>query len=105
MGGTVLQALQNLKDTTAGILYLDTAEYLLLTKEATEAAGELEKELKPAVQLCVVTEDVEISEAAAYLDAHGKLPRLKHWENGLDLPVLGVFEEKLIFLKKVENKA
>ena len=46
MGGTAVQALQNLKDTASGIIYLDTAEYLLAAEEAREEAQEIISYLK-----------------------------------------------------------
>ena len=105
MGGTAGQALQNLKDTTSGILYLDTAEFLLLSKDAEDIVEELRDELKPSVQLCMTTRAVDLKETVKFLDAHGKLPKLKSWRMGLELPVLSTFGDSLIFLKKVENSA
>ena len=105
MGGTAAQALQNLKDTTSGIIYLDTAEFLLLSKDAEDAAEELRHELKPSVRLCMVTGSVDLKESSKFLNAHGGLPKLKHWKKGRELPVLGTFGDSLIFLKKVENSA
>lgn len=104
MGGTVKQALQNLKDTADGIIYMDTAEYLLLSKDALETVEELRKELKPSVRLCVATKMEDLSETAKYLDVQGGLPKLKNWKNGRELPVLSTFGDSLIFLKKVEKR-
>ena len=105
MGGTVKRALQNLKDTASGIIYLDTAEYLLLEKDAEEEAEQLRDVLKPSVRLCMVHESVELAEAAKFLSVHGQLPKLKTWQKGAELPVLSMFGDSLIFLKKVENSA
>ena len=105
IGATARQALQNLKDTAAGILYLDTAEYLLLTKDTVEAAEELRQELKPSVRLCLTTKQVDLTEVAKFLRVHGVLPKLKHWKTSQELPVLSTFRNSLIFLKKVEKRA
>ena len=105
VGDTAVQALCNMKDTASGIIYLDTAQYLLLTKDTEEAAEELREELRPGVRLCRTETAVNLEEAARYLDAHGKLPKLKAWEKGAELPLLGAVEDSLIFLKKVENNA
>ena len=104
-GDTAAQALQNLKDTAPGTVYLDTAQYLLLTKETEGAAEELREELRPGVRLCIAAAEADPAEAAGYLDAHGELPRLREWEMGSELPLLGVFEDSFIFLKKVEKSA
>ena len=105
MGGTATQALQNLKDTASGVVYLDTAEYLLLSKEAEAMAEALRRELKPSVRICMATKGVDLKETAKFLDTHGKLPKLKNWRKGQEMPVLSTFGDSLIFLKKVENNA
>ena len=104
-GGTVTQALKNLKDTSNGIIYLDTAEYLLLTKDTENMAEELRQVLKDKVRLCMAAKDIDLAEASQYLSIHGDLPKLKAWKEGTELPVLGTFGDSLIFLKKVENRA
>ena len=104
-GGTVQQALQNLKDTSNGIIYLDTADYLLLTKDTEHAAEQLRQALKENVQVCMTAGSVDLKKASQYLSAHGDLPKLKHWAEGAELPVLSAFGDSLIFLKKVENSA
>ena len=105
IGGSALQALQNLKDTTSGNIYLDTAEYLLLTKDTQEEVEALRAELKDSVQLCMCTKQVDLAEAGKYLSVHGKLPKLEHWKKDTELPVLSTFGDSLIFLKKVEISA
>lgn len=104
-GGTVSQALKNLKDTSNGIIYLDTAEYLLLTKDTENMADELRQVLKDNVRLCMAAKDIDLAEVSQYLSVHGDLPKLKVWKEGTELPVLSTFGDSLIFLKKVENKA
>ena len=105
MGGTAKQALQNLKDTSSGIIYLDTAEYLLLTKDTQDAVEELRDELKDSVRLCMTAKQVDLVESAKYLNVHGWLPKLEDWKKDMELPVLSTFGDSLIFLKKVENNA
>ena len=105
IGGTARQALQNMKDTSNGVIYLDTAEYLLVTKQTEEATRELIAELKPSVRMCMTTGVEDLKQAVLYLKAHGGLPKLKAWVKGAELPVLSTFGDSLIFLKKVENNA
>ena len=105
IGGTAKQALRNLKDRASGKIYLDTAEYLLLEKGTADAVEELRNELRQAVQLCEIAKPVDLSQAGKYLKVHGKLPKLKEWKKGAELPVISRFEESYIFLKKVENNA
>ena len=103
IGGTALQALQNMKDTSEGIIYLDTAEYLLLTKDTEDAVIELTAELKPSVRLCMTKQVDDLQRAAAFLRTHGELPKLKDWKKGKELPLISTFGDSLIFLKKVEK--
>ena len=105
IGGTALQALQNMKDTSDGVIYLDTADYLLLTKDTEEAVAELYGNLKPSVRLCMKSGVTDLKKAASYLQTHGELPKLKGWKKGAELPLLSTFGDSLILLKKVENRA
>ena len=100
IGGTARQALQNMKDTSEGVIYLDTAEYLLVTKETEEATRELIAELKPSVRMCMTTGVEDLKQAVLYLKAHGGLPKLKAWVKGAELPVLSTFGDSLIFFEK-----
>lgn len=105
IGGTARQALRNLEDTTSGVIYLDTAEYLLLSEDAEEEVETLRNALKPGVGMCFIKEKVDLKEAAVFLAAHGELPKLKAWKMGQELPVLTSFGKRLTFLKKVEKGA
>ena len=105
IGGTARQALQNMKDTSDGVIYLDTAEYLLVTKQTEEATRELMAELKPSVRMCKTTGVEDLKKAVLYLKTHGGLPKLKAWVKGAELPVISTFGDSFIFLKKVENNA
>ena len=105
IGETVGQALKNMEDTTSGVIYLDTADYLLLSKEAEDTAIELQKVLKPKTQMCYAESEIDIKEAGRFLSAHGALPELEGWKKGQELPVITTFRKRLTFLKKVENNA
>lgn len=104
-GTSGLQALQNLKDTSNGIIYLDTAEYLLITDATAEVAEELRQHLKAGVRLCMAAKHLELKEVSRFLGVHGRLPRLKEWTAGEELPILSTFGNSLTFLKKVEKSA
>ena len=105
IGATATLALQNMEDTSDGIIYLDTAEYLLFTSDAEDAVEELRQRFRRSVQLCVEDRAVSLENAAKFLGSHGTLPKLKNWKNGDPLPVLSGSKESYIFLKKVENSA
>ena len=105
IGGTIAQALRNMKDRSDGVIYLDTVEYLMVEKEAEDTIGALAETLKSSVRLCIAAEAEDLKKAVQFLESHGGLPKLKHWEKGAELPVISMFEDSYIFLKKVENSA
>ena len=104
-GSTLQEALQNLKDTANGVLYLDTARYLLLTEDVMEEMETLNARFRRTVKLCLTEGSVELKEIGTFLNAHADLPKLKHWKKGMELPVLSTYGDSFIFLKKVENSA
>lgn len=105
IGSTAELALQNLKDTTPGYIYLDTAEYLLLNKEASGDIEKLRPVLRKSLQLCFAETEVDLQLAAKFLPAHGNFPQLKRWKQGDDLPLLTVEGSRLKFMKKNVEKS
>lgn len=95
VGENAEAALQNLKDTTDGYIYLDTAEYLLMTEKTQDAVETLRPVLKKSLQLCLAEKNVDLVTAARFLPAHGKLPQLKQWKQGETLKKLVCIEERL----------
>jgi len=78
-GESVLRALENLKEKTAAVVYLDTAEFLLVAENAVSEMGELAQHIKHSVKVCVCEAAGRVKEAAQYLDVHGNLPKLRDW--------------------------
>lgn len=70
-GKTAQQALENLKATTAAVIYLDTAEYLLVAEDAASYAEELKPYLKSSVKIRVYNGG-KVKEEVKYLDAHDR---------------------------------
>lgn len=91
-----LSALENLKATTPGTVYLDTAEYLLIGEDAQDVAEQLRGCLKKSVKVCMADKSVKLTDCTKYLSVHGRLPRLKDWETGDNLPYLQVFDERFL---------
>lgn len=69
-GATAAQALENLKENALAVIYLDTADYLLVGEGADKAAWELQKYLRPSVQIGSYNGG-NVKEEATYLDVHG----------------------------------
>ena len=70
-GATVEEALQNLRENTPAVIYLDTARYLLMAEDAKAYQEEMAAQLKPSVQIGIY-QGGEVKEEAKYLDAHGE---------------------------------
>lgn len=98
-GENVLSALDHMRRTSPSVIYLDTAEFLLVAPGAEEALESLRDELKPSVRLCRISQPVDLQATAEYLDVHGDLPSLRHWEVGQKLPVLTDREGRFCILK------
>lgn len=69
-GVTVEEAVQNLSDTTPGVLFLDTADYLMVTEEAQTHLPELDLYLKGRVKVCLTEQGTDVKQAAQYLAIH-----------------------------------
>ncbi len=82
-GETVTQALDALKTNTPAVVYLDTAEFLLVSEDAAQWVDELRLFLKPSVKVCVCEAAGQVKNTAKYLEVHGKLPKLRDW-NGAE---------------------
>ncbi len=83
-GETTEKALAALKENTPAVVYLDTAEYLLVSPNATEQVESLRPHLKPSVKVCVCEAAGKVKDAVKYLEVHGNLPRLKNWKTEND---------------------
>ena len=97
-GADALSALENLKATTPGTIYLDTAEFLLIGEDGETVAEQLRPHLKKNVKVCRAEQSVKIEEIAAFLSAHDKLPRLKDWKMGDNLPRLQVVDRRFLLV-------
>ena len=70
-GETVQQALTDLKNRTPAVVYLDTAEYLLVGNGAEEEARQLLSYMKNTVKVGLYRGG-DVQEEARYLDVHGE---------------------------------
>lgn len=79
-GKTVEAALAALRKDTPAVIYLDTAEYLLVAPEAVAQVEGLRPYLKSTVKVCVCRAAGRVQDAMKYLEIHGELPKLKDWK-------------------------
>lgn len=87
-GQTLSDALNNLKATSSGIVYLDTAEYLLVSENATGEITALAPYVKKSVRLCKWEGEGELETAVKYANAHKLGTKICHWKTGDKLPKL-----------------
>ena len=69
-GKTVADAFGNLRQSAAGEVFLETADYLILDAKSLRYMEELAKVLRPNCRICVCEESVDLQDAAAYLRIH-----------------------------------
>ena len=68
-GATAAEALQNMKDNALSVIYLDTADYLLIADGAENEAAQLRQYLKDSVKIGRYA-GVNVKDEARYLDVH-----------------------------------
>ena len=78
-GASIADALQDLKENTPAVVYLDTAEFLMVSESAVSEMEEIKNYLKPSVKVCVCDAAGKVKDTAKYLDIHRKLPKLEDW--------------------------
>lgn len=82
-------AMKNLKQTTAAEVFLDTADYLVVTEETKQLLPELAQVLKGKCRVCRGDKLSDLEQTAAYLSAHKSEVRLKDCTGAAgELPVL-----------------
>ena len=69
-GDSVEEALADMNEAASGKIFMDTADYLLIRKNALIHLDELSDYLRPSCAVCLVTGSVDLSEAAEYLSYH-----------------------------------
>ena len=98
VGENALSALEDLKRTTPGIIYLDTADYLLVSEGAQEQAQMLKPYMTDSVRVYQILGTPDLEEVSAYLQIHDGGVRLSQWKPGGQLPVLDGREARLKLL-------
>lgn len=79
-GTDTAQAILELEKTTPGVIYLDTAQYLLVTEEAIPYVDALRSSLRPTVRVSLWDGEGSVVTAAKYLTVRSDLPMLRDWK-------------------------
>lgn len=100
-GNDLHAALIDLMNTAPGVVYLDTAEFLLVSEDLDAQIELMKDKLKGSTKVVAISGRIDLQNIDSYLRAHGDFPKIKKWKRGDKLPVLT--SEKIS--AKVENKA
>lgn len=76
IGSDLEEAIADLHASTSKTVFLDTAQYLLLSGSAERYLPELSMLLRPASQVCLAEGEMDLKAAAEYLGAHSPENRL-----------------------------
>lgn len=97
-GESIQLAIMDLKATTPGIIYLDTAQHLLVRRESD--LKEMQRHIKDSVQVYVYEGVPPMEKVSQFLTAHPTGISMKKWEKGTKLPLLDCTKDRLkIFVK------
>ena len=80
-GRTIKEAVEDLEANTPGVIYLDTAQYLLITEEAMRQCEELKSYMTQTVYVSLWDGKGSIETAAQYLEIRRDLPKLRDLDN------------------------
>ena len=89
VGDDVESTLKNTHQTTAAFVFLDTADYLLITPELTHLLPSLQDLLRPSCRICLTADEPNLVYASTYLTIHKPAVTLKDYLAGeRELPTL-----------------
>lgn len=96
VGDTVALALEDMKKTALGTIFLDTADYLLIQAGCEHLLEEMAPRLRPGCYVCVQTGPVDLKQVASYLRTHIPNATLHGWAIQIDpLPQLRCEEGRM----------
>ena len=87
-GQSVQEALEDMKNKSSGIVYLDTAEYLLVSEDSVDQIPDMKPYLHHSVRVGIWEGEGDISEASRYMRAHKIGCKIKNWSPSVKLPKL-----------------
>ena len=69
-GRNLRQAVSDLKRTSQGAVFLDSADYLIVTEETEALIPEFINKMRPSAEVCRTADDVDPEKAAEFLSSH-----------------------------------
>ena len=95
-GAMLQEAVFDLKESTAGEIFLDTADFLLLSESALYLMDEMGAYLRPGCKVCLFTDAPETETAARFLRTHAPDKTLLDYRAGdCSLPRLIIQKERM----------
>lgn len=100
-GENLERALENLKESAPGSIFLDTVEFLVVQDSAAEYLPQLIDLLRPGTTGCFTAERIDPEKAAEYLSAHKPSVTLRavRYESGM-LPLLNELEGRFELVER-----
>lgn len=83
-GETLKDALRDMKAASSREIFLDTADYLLLSAECIDLLPAMMKQLRPSCALCVTDGTPDMEQAGAFLQQHTPTVTLVSYRAGGD---------------------
>ena len=86
-GTTLEKALEDLRATAFGVVFLDTVEYVLVTEESKDLVAELKSHFRLSTNVILATAPIDTEKALQFLAIHNPEVTLKdHLVLGTKLP-------------------
>lgn len=83
-GKTLAEAVEALREGASGEVFLETADKLLICGDVSAYWQEIYGLFRPACQVCLADEEINLEEATAYLDVHPADQTLARIRGGLE---------------------
>ena len=99
VGKTILEALDNMKLTASGMVFLDTADYVIVKRGSETLLSQVTDILRPSCGVCVADSMPDLAEVAEYLGVHEPTAKLKNVANA-ELPYLIEREGRMVLVEK-----
>lgn len=104
IGRTLRDALQNMKDTAPGTVFLDTADYLIVKSGSEHLIGQMRDVLRASCCVCVCKSMPDLEDAAAFLSAHEPSLKLKSTTaEATKFPLLDQKRGRLILIENEDS--
>ena len=93
-GSDINEALKDLKLSTPGTVYLETADFLLISGACFGEIESVEPIMKENVRICIAEPKLDLVKVAEYLSVHKPVTRLKE-AKGTNIQHLGIKNRSL----------